>query len=229
MLLTTGFAAAADQVTRDAVEKAQDRRQIRQDARAVTDDRIDLDRFSDLVMRWNDARDAHDGAMLKEIQLQIAHELRRDLAENKVQSQQAKRELAQARREIRSDRREIAKDKAALEAGATAQEKRALRDDRRDLRDDRRDRRDDRRDAKRADELLMQKRDIARDLRDLQHQIDADPSAAANLQERQSELLDRYLKLSQEEIKLGIREYREDRRELREDRRETREDRLQGN
>jgi hypothetical protein len=89
-----------------------------------------------------------------------------------------------------------------------------------------RDLRDDVKDAKKAEEMLQKKRDVARRLVALQRQIDAPGKAGDKaLQNQQLTLREEYLKLSREEIRIGVREKAEDRREIREDRKERREDR----
>jgi len=226
---------ARGQEVRNSAEKAQDRREIRQDRRAIADDAADLDRLSDLVMELNVLRSTNGGAdEIDRVLREIAGELKRDIAESLIQAERAKAETRRSTRELRSDRREIRRDRrearSADMSGNVAGEasaRRELRDDRRDRRDDRRDLRDDRRDQERIREMLDQKRAIACELIDLQHRIDSERHDVRPLKARQNALLDEYLKLSQEEIKMGYRELGEDRRELREDRRETREDRRQ--
>lgn len=232
MALVVGMAAGtfADDTWRNAVEKHQDRKDIRQDRAALADDQADLDRLSDLIIEYNSLVSAGAGQSdLDQVRASIAVELRRDLAENAYQTKDARKETAESRRELRSDRREVRDDRQEAVAGtATPREKHELRDDRRDKRDDRRDLRDDKADLARATELLNAKRRVASELRDIQAEIDRTGDSDL-LRTRQAELLNEYLTLSNEEIALGLRERTEDRRELLEDRRETREDRRQGN
>jgi hypothetical protein len=229
--LSAGAVLAGDAV-RNTTERVQDRVAIAKDKAAIADDAADLNRLSDLVMRWDDLRKANAGsAEAAEIQLQIAAELKRDIRENAAQTKAAAREVNQSRREVRSDRREIRADRSDVHSAATsgnaaqtAEATHALRDDRRDRRDDRRDKRDDIRDLKTADQLMDAKRTAALELRSLQLQIEQNSGDVTALQNHQAALLERYVALSRQEVQLGVRELREDRREVREDRRETHED-----
>lgn len=213
-------AARAQQIS-NAKQRHDDKKGVAAAQVGVADDRRDLDRLSDLIMRWDRLmKSGRDGAALQQVEDQIALELRRDLRETAVQTQKAEREVKQSATEIAGSRREVRR-----EAHDGDHNRRELRDDKRDLRDDRRDLRDDKRDAKRAEEILARKREIAKELIVLQKRIDADKAPDPVLQATKRKLFEEYLALSQEEMKLGVREAREDMRELREDRRETREDR----
>ncbi|MEP0829019.1 MAG: hypothetical protein HRF51_10900 [bacterium] len=237
LILVSLSAMAGDDAVRNVVEKSSDRRALVQDKTALLDDQADLNRLSDLAIRLDALRNSGaSDAEIRDVQHQIAVELRRDIAENRVQTAQVKREVAQSRREIRSDRREIREDRANLREARTtsnprdnAEAKRELRDDRRDRRDDRRDYRDDVRDLKTAEQVLERKRALAREMIMLQHAIDKNEGNTGELQDKQEALLNRYLALSHHEVQMGFREIREDRRELREDRRETRENRREAN
>lgn len=211
------------QAVSNAKQRHDDKKGIAAAATGVADDRRDLDRLSDLIMRWDHLmKQGRDGVALQRVDEQIMAELRNDLRENAVQTRQAEKEVKQSTAEVVGSRREVRR-----EAHDGDGNKKALRDDRRDLRDDRRDRRDDKRDAKKAEELLQRKREISKELIVLQKRIDADKASDPVLQAKKRELYGQYLALSREEIELGIREEAEDIRELREDRRETREDRKQ--
>jgi len=205
-----------------AVEKTKDRHAIAADKTSVRDDRGDLNRLSDLVIKWDQLRkSAPNSAALKECEDQIYAELRRDVKEAKVEVKEAQKEVKQSTREVNASRLEKVKERTDKDM-----DKKALRDDRRDLRDDRRDRRDDVRDEKKAEEILAKKRGLSTELIELQKKIDAaGPQGDRVLRQKQADLLEQYLTVSQEEISLGLREIKEDRKELREDRRETREDR----
>lgn len=207
----------------NAKQRQDDKKGIAAANAGVADDRRDLDRLSDLIMRWDHLmKNGRDGAALQRVEDQISLELRNDLRETAVQAHKADQETKQATAEVAGSRREVRR-----EAHDGDHNKKALRDDRRDLRDDKRDRRDDVRDAKKAEEILQRKRAISKELIALQKRIDADKSADPVLQTKKRELYGQYLALSREEIQLGLREAAEDTRELREDRRETREDRKQ--
>ncbi|HEX9935120.1 MAG TPA: hypothetical protein VGB38_07990 [bacterium] len=214
--------AVSELAAQSLPERTADKRRIAADVRQTTDDRRDVDRLSDLVIRWDRLRQTEpNSASLKQVEDQIFSELRRDLKETATQTGQAKTEVKQSTAEARQSKGELKREKRDRD-----RDKRELRDDRRDLADDRRDMRDDERDAKKIEDLLNRKRSVAKDLVTLQREIDAPGKAGDNaLQQRQKALLEEYLKLSQEEIRLGIREGAEDKRELREDRRESREDR----
>ncbi|NUO81683.1 hypothetical protein HUU05_16560 [candidate division KSB1 bacterium] len=226
LLLLTGmlsYQIATAQSVSNAKQRQDDKKGLAAANAGVADDRRDLDRLSDLVMRWDHLMKAgRDGAALQHVEEQIAEELRRDLRETAIQVQKAEHEVKQSTAEVRGSRREVRR-----EAHDGDQNQRALRDDRRDLRDDRRDRRDEVRDANKAEDILARKREIAKEMIALQKRIDADKSADPVLQAKKRSLLSDYLALSREEIQLGLREAAEDTRELKEDRRETREDRKQ--
>lgn len=205
-----------------AIEKAKDKKAVAADRASVRDDRGDLHRLSDLVLKWDRLRrEAPDSEALKKVEQEIYSELRRDVQEAKAEVKEANREVKQSTREVHASQAEKAHERRDRDG-----DRRALRDDKKDLRDDRRDRRDDVRDEKKAEELLEKKRAISLRLIDLQKKIDAaGPRADKPMREKQSDLLQEYLNVSQEEIRLGLREIKEDKREWREDRRETREDR----
>lgn len=211
------------QAVSNAKQRHDDKKGMAAAAAGVADDRRDLDRLSDLIMRWDYLmKQGRDGAALQRVDEQIAIELRNDLRETAVQARQADKEVKQSTAEVIGSRREVRR-----EAHDGDHNKKALRDDKRDLRDDRRDRRDDKRDAKKIEEILARKREISKELIVLQKRIDADKASDPALQAKKRELYGQYVALSREEIELGIREEAEDLRELREDRRETREDRRQ--
>lgn len=220
-LIAINVLLAHAQQIRNAQERVQDKKGAAAAMAGVADDRRDVDRLSDLVMRWDHWRQSGNDAAAQRVQQQIAEELRRDLKETTVQARQAEKEVKQSTAEVSRSNREVRRERRDGDG-----DKSALRDDRRDRRDDRADRRDDMRDAKKVEEILKRKREIAVELVTLQKRIDAAGKLGDKvLQAQQSKLLDEYLALSREEIQLGIREAAEDMRELREDRRETREDR----
>jgi hypothetical protein len=204
------------------VEKNKDKKAIAADRVSVRDDRHDLNRLSDLVMKWDQLRTSTPNSeALKKVEQEIYAELRRDVKEAKTEVKEAKKEVIQSTHEVHASQVEKAHERHDRDG-----DRRALRDDKKDLRDDRRDRRDDVRDEKKAEELLTKKRAISQQLIDVQKKIDAaGPRVDKLMREKQSDLLEEYLTLSQEEVKLGLREIKEDKKELREDRRETREDR----
>ena len=136
-----------------AVEKAGDKKAIAADRVALRDDRHDLNRLSDLVMKWDGLRtSAPNSEALKTVEQEIYAELRRDVREAKAEVKQAQREVKQSTREVGASHAEKARERLDRDG-----DRRALRDDKKDLRDDRRDRRDDVRDEKKAEELLGNK------------------------------------------------------------------------
>jgi len=116
LLLGAGMAvptAHADDL-RNAGERLQDRKEIRRDWRGLADDRADLNRLSDLVTRWGDARTAKDQATQSRLEQRIAAELRTDLRETGTQAGDTRREVRRDRRELGSDRREVRDDRRGL-------------------------------------------------------------------------------------------------------------------
>ncbi len=203
------------------IEKAKDHQALAADRISVRDDRGDLDRLSDLILKWDQLRKtAPNSDALKTAEKQIYEYLRKDVKEAQIEVKQAEKEVKKSTVEKNASRVEKIKERLDKD-----KDKKALKDDKHDLRDDRRDRRDDIRDEKKAEEILAKKRSISLELIELQKKIDvAGPQGDQVLRQKQAALLEEYLKVSQEEIKLGLREIKEDKRELREDRRETRED-----
>ncbi len=215
--LTTGCAATGID-RRQAVnrEVRQDRVELVRDQAKVTDDRMDLDRLSDLVIRWDQLRASRAStAQLAQVEEQIAAELRRDVAENAEQAQQADAEVQRSEKELQRSRRELRRERTDGDRN-TAQR----REKNRERRDDRHDLQDDLRDSQRARALVDKKRQVAGELLALQRRMDeANARLNQNLRDQQRVLLERYLALSQEELKMGVREIHEDRKEVREDRR----------
>ncbi len=228
LLIAAGSQA---QTAQDVKEKVQDRRIIRQDVANVQIERADVDRLSDLVMRWDGLRAADaDPQKIAKLQTAIAAELRHDLKLTAVQTAEAARKTAQAKQELRHDRRDVRSDVAEVQADKAVGDQADVVQDRQELRDDLKDKRDDRRDAvkekvdlSRADQILESKRDLVVQLCDLQNQIDRGRQVE-RLQNRQGELLNQYVKLSREEVRLGVRQFVQDKQELREDRQKARQD-----
>lgn len=210
------------QLVNDQAAIRQDKKELQTDRHAVTDDRMDLDRLSDLVMRWDRLRKSNaSSSAIEAVEAQIMRELRRDLAENTVQAGKAEEEAERSGKELRKSGREVRKERRDGDHRPGE-----LRDDRRDRRDDRKDLADDIRDSKEAKELLAKKEATAAELLALQRRIDlAGGRLDEVLRREQSTLLERYLELSEEEIRMGLRELREDHEELKEDRQEKAEDR----
>jgi hypothetical protein len=203
------------------IEKKKDQADIKASTSNWLDDRCDVDRLSDLVMKWDQVRLSGEKIQLESIENRIAAELRNDLRETEAQMVQAGREVKQSEAEVKSSKRELRRERRDGDI-----DRRGRRDDRRDLNDDKRDLKDDQKDAAQAEAILKKKQETVHRLIALQKEIDSPGRAGdAALTARWRSLLEEYLKLSQEEIKLGIREMQEDKSEIREDRRERREDR----
>mgnify|MGYP007016024962 CR=1 FL=1 len=215
--LTTGCAATAIERRQAATrEVRQDRVELVRDQAKVTDDRMDLDRLSDLVIRWDQLRASRaPAAQLAQVEEQIAAELRRDLAENAEQARQADAEVQRSEKELQRSRRELRRERTDGDRNAAQR-----REKNRERRDDRRDLQDDLRDSQQARALFDKKSKVAGELLALQKRMDAaNARQDQHLRDQQRVLLEQYLALSQEELRLGVREIREDRQEAREDRR----------
>ena len=198
-----------------------DKKKITEDKAAIMDDRHDVDRLSDLIIKWDRLRKGSDQAALDRVEAQISAELRNDLKESRQETGQAQKEVMQSAAEANRSKKELRRERRDMDFN-----KKALKKDKRDLRKDKRDLKDDIKDSKKAEEILQKKRVVARELIGLQKQIDMPGNKGDKaMQKKQQLLLEQYLKLSQQEIQMGIRELREDQQELREDRREVREDR----
>ncbi len=204
---------AMGQPARNAVERSQDRQDLRQDNRQLADDQGDLARLTLLLQRYDHARAVHNLAELDRVELELRDYLATELREDRRETAQDRQELAESRSEVRSDRRENSRNRATgSRPGQRAK-------DRHDTRDDRRDRADDRRDLQQEQAQHRRKQTIANELATLYHRHD--PSAIA----RKRALIVELWQLAQVEVQQTAAETREDQRELREDRRETREDR----
>jgi hypothetical protein len=210
------------ELKRDRHEIRSDKRELSKDEAALKDDHRDLGRLSDLVIKWDELRKSNAPAgEIDAIEKLIAAEVRKDLRENKVQTEAAKKEVVESEKELRKSRREARRERKDGDMN-----KAERKDDVRDRRDDKRDLKNDIKDAEAAQALLAKKEATAGELFVLQKKIDAAGDRIDDqLRNQQRVLLERYLQLSQEEIRMGLREKHEDRRELKEDRRELREDR----
>lgn len=219
LLILAAMASAQD---RPRVEKAKDRIKIQKDRQAIQDDRMDLRRLSDLVIKWDRIRQNEGPPQaLKAIERKIAIELRRDLKENALQTEAAKFDVEESRAELRHSKRELRRERRDGDHRPAE-----LMNEYRDRRDDRKDLSREIMEVKKHQKLYDQKRKVAAELFVLQKEIDlAGPRLDSRLQERQRTLLLRYLELSKQEIKLDLYKTHNDRQELYEDRRETRQDR----
>ena len=80
------------QTLRNLKEKNADKKEIAKSVSAVKDDRQDVDRLSDLIIRWDRLRQSGNEVALKKAEQQIAIELRKDIKETSIQAKQAKKE-----------------------------------------------------------------------------------------------------------------------------------------
>jgi hypothetical protein len=206
ILLGTIHPAKAAQERRNAVERIQDRQELRQDRRQLFDDRSDLARLRRITAAFQHARQTGDRAAIDRVDGQVLAYLEGEISELSREAAQARLEVRRSRRELASERRELRRDRAL---GAPP---RVRADDRRDLRDDRRDLLDDRRDA-RAERARLE---ALRAIRERGQRLVGVRSPGA--MEERAILLARLRRLARGELAGDLREIREDRRETREDR-----------
>lgn len=211
MMLVASMAGA--QPVRDRIERAEDRRDLRQDRQAIADDRMDAARARAMLRDYENALASRDLPRLGAIDDAFRRHVGREIAESRAESRQAHQEIRQDQAELRGDRREIRRD---LGRGRRPG---VVTDDVRDRNDDRRDLADDRRDA-RAERMSRQR------LEDIQGRLGAlaghfDPRSLGEKRALYTEVVME----AEAELRRDHQELREDRRELREDRHETREDR----
>ncbi len=206
------FAVSAQaQVLRDRIEKAQDRKALRQDARERVDDRRDVAAAQALLADFDAARARNDAAALAAIDGRVSAALEREQREGRW-------ELAKDRQEVRQDRRELATDRRELRKDVVQGKPLQAADDLRDKRDDRRDLADDKRDARVEGRQGLRIAAMRTEWAALAGKMDA-----ASLDVKRA-LIAEYIGFSRGELVQDRKETREDRRELREDRRELRED-----
>ena len=208
------FSTAANaQPARNNLERANDRRELRQNTREAHDDRADKARVSAVIAQFDAARAVNDVSALASIDAQVSHLLALEQRETGAELRRDVAEVRQGQRELASDRREIVGNNVHRAGPAVRA------DDRRDLRDDRRDLHDDRRDAAREAGKAGRLSALASDWASLRGR--ADPLSL----DRKRAILSELNGFARQELAENRQEAREDRRELREDRRETREDR----
>ncbi len=207
--------AAASVVLADPVEteakRAQDRVQSAGDQAAAGDERADVDRLSDLIVKWDDLRAAK--ASQKDIDAakqEIDAELNRDFGESaaKEQTRNQGEEVSEAAH-ARNAERQIAQEQHREQEKIQMEQGRLTRE------------------QKRAGELLGQKQAMAEEMRGVQRQLSAGGDRAA-LEKRQAKLMHKYMKLSREEMKLKQRERHQEARDTsekgRQEQREVREE-----
>lgn len=215
LILAAGASVACAQAGRNAVERRQDRRQLRQDRLKQADDTRGLIRIRRVKADYDAARRSGDRSALAGVDRRVLLYLKGEIGESNLESLQAAAEVRRDKVELGSDRREIRRNRAL---GAPP---RVRADDHRDLRDDRRDLRDDRRDLAREMRTRRRLFEIRREWKSLEGKFDA------RSLERRDQLFAEILTLAGVERVENRKEIRENKRELREDRRETREDRRQ--
>ncbi len=205
------------QTKKAAKELRKDKQELKADKKAVADDRQDLDRLSDLVIRWDKLRkEKPNTPAVEALEKRINAELRRDLKESRMEVIQSKGEVKKSAGEEKKSEKKVTREKTDKD-----RDHRALVAKKKELKTDRTNLKDDVRDSKQAEEILTQKQDIAKKLIALQKEKDNTGSVGDKvLQNKQQKLFEEYLDLSKKEINLGIRELAEDREEQKEDRRE---------
>lgn len=207
----TAQAAFAGDVARDRVEKVQDRREIRQDARQTMDDRLDVVKLEATLAELDRARARPRPVEVSMVDRRVMELLHAEAVESRVEMTQKVGEVRKDNAELRSDRREVVQDKAMGTPVKAA-------NDVHDMRDDRRDKRDDQRDLAKEAVQASRRHQIATEYRGLMNRADA-PSM-----DRKRVLLVELIGIARAEVRGDRQEMREDHKELREDRRETRED-----
>lgn len=204
--------SAVAQPVRNAVERANDRKDLRQNARQGADDRQDLARADAWLREYDGARASGDAARIAAAEAAFNQYIASELVESARELGQARQEVREDNREVRSDRREVARDVGRPGRAA---------DDVRDLRRDQVNRADDRGDVRKEAAARLRLQAIQAELTGLYGKLD--PASLATKRARYAEVT----ALAKNELRRDAQEQREDKRELREDRRETREDRRQ--
>jgi len=211
MMLVASMAVA--QPVRDRVERSEDRRELRQDHQAIADDRMDAARARAMLRDYENALASRDLPRLRAIDDAFRRHVDREIAESRVETHQAHREIHQDQAELGGDRREIRRDLGyGRRPGVVTDDVRDRNDDRRDLADDRRDARAERMSRQRLEEIQGRLNALAGRF---------DPRS---LGEKRG-LYTQVVVEAEAELRRDHQELREDRRETREDRRETQEDR----
>lgn len=212
LAVCVAFASSAQPI-RNRVERANDRKDLRQDRRQVADDARDLGAVSTFLAAYDLAVSKNDAVGIKAADAQFQGYLAREAVEANREVAQAQQEVREDRREVRSDRRELGQDLAlGRRPGVVA-------DDARDLARDKGNLADDKADAARERAARNRLFVIRTELAPLQGLVD--PAATTKKRALYAEVVT----LAQRDLQRTKVEQREDRRELREDRRETREDR----
>lgn len=198
LILLAVFVASSSvaQVRRNRIERAQDKKALRQDAQERRDDWRDVARLEAVRAKFEAARKSDLGA-LPAIEADVFRLLAAESAESVGEVHRDAKEVRQDRAELRSERDESRIDK---------------RDDRRDLADDKRDRAVE-------SASLIRIRAMRAEWATLMGLLNVGSL------DKKSALLDEAVRLARAEVRQDRRETREDKRELREDRRETRQDR----
>lgn len=206
---------ALAQPVRNAAERANDRRDLRQDNRQLVDDRWDLAKAQKLLSDYDQAAAAGNAARLGELDALALRRIDGEIAESHVESAQARQEVREDNREVRSDRRELRRDFVKGKGPLVKA------DDLHDLNRDKVNRADDVADAHKERLSRERLQAIRAQLVGLSGRYDAQSVAAKRA------LYAEFVGVAASEVKRDAQEKAEDRRELREDRRETREDRRQ--
>lgn len=207
--------AALAQPLKNAMERAKDRQDLRQDHRQMADDQWDLAKSQKLLADYDQAAAKGNAARLAELDALALKRVDVEIAESHVESAQARQEVREDNREVRGDKKELAKDVVKGKGPLVKA------DDVHDLHRDKVNRADDAADA--AKERLSRERlqAIRAQLVGLSGKFDA-PSVTTK-----RALYAEVVGIAGNEVVRDAKEKVEDKRELREDRRETREDRRQ--
>jgi hypothetical protein len=202
--------SCAAQPVRNTVERANDRKDLRQDRRQTADDKQDAARADAWLREYDAARASGDVGRIAAAEAAFTQYIASELAESARELGQAKQEVREDNREVRGDRRELGRDVGRPVRAA---------DDARDLRRDQVNRADDRGDVRKEAAARLRLQAIQAELAGLNGKLD--PGSLAAKRARYAEVT----ALAKNELRRDVQEHSEDKRELREDRRETREDR----
>jgi len=190
-------------------ERADNRLDVREDRRELSNDRWDSHRLEKLLQDYRAALSKAPPAVIKNLDDRFQAELALELRESRVEVAEKQQEVNEARREKNEERREVIKDVVKGKPIKTVRDAKDLGDDKSDLADDRKDR---------AVEVanLEAKRSIRNRFQPLSTRTDV-----ASLNQKIG-LIEEALGLARREVDQDVREISEDRREIREDRRDTR-------
>ena len=203
-VMTSGLAMAGPP---NPIERAEDRKELREDVRETVGDRWDKARLEALLADYVKARKAKNVGAIKDLDARFMIEIRSEVRETKVETAEKAVELQDSKGERNGERKEVVKDVVLGHPVKAAR-------DAHDLRDDRRDVRDDRRDLAAESASLTRKRQIRDD-----YVTHLDKFGPANLKAKEA-LIRKAIGEAKLEVRADVKEKVEDKRELREDRRD---------